>query len=234
MISIFCKKKCKSQSANPGNEKPFRQKVESANILEKNSLRLRHLCQKTRKGWLQKKLASKLKKLELNSNNLKLNCKKTCLDCAKTPNPSVSYGLKVKISHLVSCLTLGQMGTSFYEKGSSKHISVAKQDVPQSWGTTNGTFITDKVGDIKISFVEYSASKKVHLQLNIIKYSPGDQAPMYDLIIGKQTLHDLGVILDFKEKTIQIEKILLPMRNIANLHLKPNITRALKHNTCLA
>jgi hypothetical protein len=32
---------------------------------------------------------------------------------------------------------------------------------------------------------------------------------MYDLIIGKQTLHNLGVILDFKEKTIQIDKILL-------------------------
>jgi hypothetical protein len=57
---------------------------------------------------------------------------------------------------------------------------------------------------------------------------------MYDLIIGKQTLHDLGVVLDFKEKTIQIDKILLPMRNIANLQLKPSITRALRHNTCLA
>ncbi len=40
---------------------------------------------------------------------------------------------------------------------------------------------------------------------------------MYGLIIGKQTLHDLGVVLDFKEKTIQIDKILLPMKNIANL-----------------
>ncbi len=38
----------------------------------------------------------------------------------------------------------------------------------------------------------------------------------------------------FKEKTIIIDKILLPMRNIANLQLKPSITRALRHNTCLA
>ena len=38
---------------------------------------------------------------------------------------------------------------------------------------------------------------------------------MYDLILGKQSLHDLGVILDFKEKTITIDEILLPMRNIA-------------------
>jgi hypothetical protein len=57
---------------------------------------------------------------------------------------------------------------------------------------------------------------------------------MYDLIIGKQTLQDLGVVLDFKEKTIQrIDEILLLMRNITNLQFKPSITRALRHNTCL-
>jgi hypothetical protein len=58
---------------------------------------------------------------------------------------------------------------------------------------------------------------------------------MYGLIIGKQTLHNLGVIMDFKEKTIQIDKILLPMRNIANLQFKlALITRVLMHNICLA
>ena len=50
---------------------------------------------------------------------------------------------------------------------------------------------------------------------------------MYDLIIGKNTMHDLGVVLDFNQSTIQIDKILLPMRDIANLQLKMSITRAL-------
>jgi hypothetical protein len=57
---------------------------------------------------------------------------------------------------------------------------------------------------------------------------------MYDLIIGKQTMHDLGVKLDFQERTITKEKILLYMRNIANLQLKPGITRELRENTCFA
>jgi hypothetical protein len=57
---------------------------------------------------------------------------------------------------------------------------------------------------------------------------------MYDLIIGKQTMHDLGVRLDFQEKTITIDEILLTMRNIVNLHLKPRITRALRENACFA
>ncbi len=81
--------------------------------------------------------------------------------------------------------------------------------------------------------MEYSASKKVRLQPDIVEYNPGNQAP-YDLIIGKQTLHDLRIVLDFKKKTVQIDKILLPMRNIANLQFKPDITRALRLNTCLA
>ena len=71
------------------------------------------------------------------------------------------------------------------KKGSSKCISIVKGVVPQSWGTSNGTFITDKVGDIEILFVEYSASTMVCFQPDIVEYGPGDQAPTYDLIIGK-------------------------------------------------
>ncbi len=100
-----------------------------------------------------------------------------------------------------------------------------KRVVPLLWGTSNGAFITDRVGDIEISSVEYFASKKVCLQPDIVEYGQGDQAPMYDLIIGKQTMHDLGVKLDFQEKTITIDEILLPMRTIVNLQLKPRITR---------
>ena len=109
-----------------------------------------------------------------------------------------------------------------------------KQVVPQSWGTSNGTFVPNKVGNVEISFVEYSSSKKVCLQPDIVEFSLGDQAPMYDLIIGKQTIHDPGVKLDFQEKKILIDKILLPMRNIANLQLKPRITRAIRENTSFA
>ncbi len=83
---------------------------------------------------------------------------------------------------------------------------------------------------IDIFFMEYSASKSVKLIPDIVEYKVGAQAPLYDLIIGKQTLHDIGVVLDFKEKTIAIDSILLPMWNIINLQIKPILTRALKHN----
>ena len=109
-----------------------------------------------------------------------------------------------------------------------------KWAVPQSWGTSNGTFKTNKVGEVTLSFIEYSLSKSVHLTPDIVEYEAGATAPVYDLIIGKQTLHDIGAVLDFKEKTISIDNILLPMRNITNLQLKPSVTKALRHNTCQA
>jgi len=36
-------------------------------------------------------------------------------------------------------------------------------------------------------------------------------------------LHDIGVVLDFREKTITIDSILSPMRNIVNLRIKPSV-----------
>jgi hypothetical protein len=207
-----------------------------------------------RKGQILKKLASKGKKLELKYTSLKLNSKKTRSDWAKTPDPSASSGLREKqIIHILKNLSamtspikvknktirvlldpVSSGDLLLMKKGSSKCISVVKRVVPQSWGTSNGTFVTVRVGDIEISFVEYSASKKVCLQPDIVEYSLGDQAPMYDPIIGKQTMHNLGVKLDFQEKTITIDEILLPMRNIVNLQLKPRITRPLRGNTCFA
>ncbi len=119
----------------------------------------------------------------------------------------------------------------FLEKGSTTCIPVVRRAVPESWGTSNSTFQTKKVGDVEISFVDYSDSKRVHLRPEFVEYARNGAPPAYDLVLGKQTLHDLGVVLDFKEKTITIDEVLLPMRNINNLQLKTSISRALKLNT---
>jgi hypothetical protein len=75
-----------------------------------------------------------------------------------------------------------------------------KRAAPQSWGTFKGTFQTKKVGEIDISFAEYSTSESVHLTPDVFEYDTEANAPLYDLIIGKQSLHDIGAVLDFKEK----------------------------------
>jgi hypothetical protein len=57
------------------------------------------------------------------------------------------------------------------KKGSNRYIPIVKKAVPRSWSTSNGTFKTKKVGDIELSFMEYSASKRVHLCPDIVEYS---------------------------------------------------------------
>jgi hypothetical protein len=150
VMSIFSDKRCKLRSANYGNEKPSCQKAESANFPEENSRGPRSLSQKLRKGWIPKKLTSKSKKLELNCTNLELNGQKTHSDHAKTPDPSVSSGLKVQYRTIRVLLDSGSSGDLlFMKKGCSKRITVVKRVVPQSWGTSNGTFVTNRVGNIE-------------------------------------------------------------------------------------
>ncbi len=115
------------------DEKPSCQKAERANFPEENTRGSTSLSQKSRKGQIPEKLASKSKKLELNGTNLELNSKKTCSDCAKTPDLSVSTGLNVKNKTIRVLLDSGSSGDLlFMKKGSSKHISVVKRVVPQS------------------------------------------------------------------------------------------------------
>jgi predicted aspartyl protease len=156
-----------------------------------------------------------LKKTDLNQSNKHLNR-------LSKPVSDVSERLIVKQKTIRVLLDTGSSGDLlFIKKGSQKYIPTVKRAVPQLWGTSNGTFQTKKVGTIDISFMEYSTSV-------------GAPSPLYDLIIGKQTLHDIGAVLDFKEKTITIDSILLPMRNNVNLQLKPSVTKALQHNTVQA
>jgi hypothetical protein len=171
----------------------------------------------------------------LNSKKKELNRSNKHLNGLNKPVRDVSERLIVKQKTIRVLLDTGSSGDLlFIKKGSQKYILTVKRAVPQSWGTSSSTFQTKKVGTIDISFMEYSASKSVRLTPNIVEYKVGAPSPLYGLIIGKQTLHDIGAVLDFKEKTITIDSILLPMRNIVNLQLKPSIIKALRHNTVQA
>jgi hypothetical protein len=178
------------------------------------------------------KISAKKTKLVLKSKKLDLNRFKTCLKEADLPPNDTSDRLIVKHKTIRVLLDTGSSGDLlFLEKGYNKYIPVVSRAVPESWSTSNGTFKTKKVGEVKLSFVEYLASKKAHLRPDIVEYPKGGPPPLYDLIIGKQTLHNIDAVLDFKERTITIDDILLPMRNINNLQLNPSISRVLKLNS---
>ncbi len=166
---------------------------------------------------------------------LSLNWSKKHLKEVQPPLEDASKRLIVKHKTIRVLLDTGSSGDLlFLKKGSNRYIPVVSRAVPESWSTSNGTFKTKKVGEVELSFVDYLASKKLHLRPDIVEYPKGGPKPLYNLIIGKQTLHDIGAVLDFKERTITIHDILLPMRNISNLQLKSRISRALKFNSNFA
>ncbi len=68
---------------------------------------------------------------------------------------------------------------------------------------------------------------------DIVEYD-GDTfgKPAFDLIIGAQTMTELGIILDFKEQIITIDEIKLPMGSINDLPTSNK--EALSYQNCLA
>jgi hypothetical protein len=177
-----------------------------------------------------KKLLNKPNKW-LNLKKKALNRPKKYLKGLRESTSDASKGILVKQKTIRVLLDTGSSGDLFFiKKGSQKYIPTMKRAIALSWGTSNGTFQMKKVIVIDISFMKYSTSKSVKLTPDIVEYKVGAQAPLYDLIIGKQTLHNIGAVLNFREKTITIDSILLPIRNIVNLQVKPSVTRALKHN----
>jgi hypothetical protein len=107
----------------------------------------------------------------LNKPNKRLNSKKKHLNRPLKRHNGLSESVSdtserliVKQKTIRVLLDTGSSGDLlFIRKGSQKYIPTMKRAVPQSWGTSNGTFKMNKVGDITLSFVDYSLSKSVHL-----------------------------------------------------------------------
>ena len=102
----------------------------------------------------------------------------------------------------------------FITKKNLKNIPHKKRYSPEKWETSNGTFKTTKVGSLELIFPDFSRSKIFSLSPNVVELQTYDKEPMFDLIIGVETLAKFGVVLDFASKVITIDKMQSPMRPI--------------------
>ena len=109
----------------------------------------------------------------------------------------------------------------FHKKGTPKCFPYTTRQVPKSWCTSNGNFHTERRGTLELKFFEYSNSKSVSIHPDVVEYDRDKKLkrPLFDLIIGVQTMDELGIILNFKQQEITIDEIVLPMRDITNLPL---------------
>ncbi len=140
-----------------------------------------HIYGKTKSNLPNTSAKNSAKKTKLGSNlkKLGLNQPKTRLKGAQWPLEDASERLLVKHMTIRVLLDTGSSGDLlFLEKGSNTNIPIVNRAVPESWSTSNGTFKTKKVGDVKLSFVKYSASKKVHLRPDIVEFPRGSTPPL--------------------------------------------------------
>ncbi len=88
--------------------------------------------------------------------------------------------------------------------------------MPCSWHTSNGVFHTKGRSKLLITFFEYSNSKEFLAEPDVFEYDQKMGKPVFELIIGCNSMEKLGIVIDFRTKSINIDEIILPMRNIAN------------------
>ena len=68
--------------------------------------------------------------------------------------------------------------------------------------TSNGTFKTTKVGNFELLLPEFSKSRLVTMKPDIVDMPADTSPPVYDLIIGVETMASLGCILDFQNNEL--------------------------------
>ncbi len=120
----------------------------------------------------------------------------------------------------------------FVNKDKPMLLPYSKRLVPQSWNTLNGIFQMQHKAWVELNFFEYSDSKRYHVEPDVAEYDKNNR-PQYDLILCTETTKEFGIILNFRDKMIIIDEIILPMRNIINLQ-GSSILRVLRHNHSLA
>jgi hypothetical protein len=96
----------------------------------------------------------------------------------------------------------------FINKDKPMLLPSSKRLVPQSWNTSNAMFQTKQKAEIELNFFEHFDNKRYLVEPDIVKYDKNNR-PQYDLILGVKTMKKYGIILDFKDKMITVDEVML-------------------------
>jgi len=126
----------------------------------------------------------------------------------------------------------GSDGDILFHEGTPKHFSTLRRQVLMKWHTSSGDFYTNERACIDLQFFNYSESKRYSLEPDVVEFEKKNK-PMFDLIIGTETMKELGIVLDFRTMEITVDEVTLPMRNANQLSTKTKMYQAWKINNSL-
>ena len=69
-------------------------------------------------------------------------------------------------------------------KGKDKPFPYLTRQVPKSWHTSNGSFQTNGRANIRVKFLDYSASKEYFIQPDVMEYKNPMDKPGFDLLVA--------------------------------------------------
>ena len=78
--------------------------------------------------------------------------------------------------------------------------------MPKSWHTSNRSFLTKGRAKLRVKFFEYSTSTEYFIQPDVLEYKDPIDKPGFDLILGSNTMKELGIVLDFRTKEITLDE----------------------------
>jgi hypothetical protein len=93
----------------------------------------------------------------------------------------------------------------------------------KSYHTSAEIFQTKGQAKFATKFFEYSDGTHYNITPHVFEYDKMER-PAFELIIGIQTMKQLGIVLDFWTSEIEIDNILLSMRDINKLQRNQKLT----------
>ena len=105
--------------------------------------------------------------------------------------------------------------------------------MPKSWHTSNGSFQTNGRAKLRVKFVEYSTRREYFIQPDVVEYKDPIDKPGFDLILGSNTMKELGIVLDCRTNEITLDEISRPMRGINKLNTQAQIKKSWSLNNSI-
>ena len=108
-------------------------------------------------------------------------------------------------------------GASLITQKYTSHLCAHEKEA--HWATIAGTFSTNGIVETKFQLTELNPTATITYKLHVVK-----SLGLYDMIIGRDLLNDMGLTLDFSTETVSWEEASVPMKNpmaktIESLHI---------------
>ena len=108
---------------------------------------------------------------------------------------------KAKHTKRLKVLLDSDYGATMINKEHVKDLP--KQISNQNWNTKSGTFKTNGTCKVTFSLPQFHKNREITWKMHV------DESPVeentYDMIIGRDLLHELGIIIDFSRATLSWE-----------------------------